>query len=197
MAAAKAAGMTNNANCTLALGTPSTRWGEAAVAGIQALGELQAGTLTLSNADVTLVAVEGTSKTVFDRAIGDLEAKLPDVFSLDAVLPVSEKADSESNGTAPEFIAIRSPEGQLQLRGRLGDSGSQSAVESYAAAKFGADNIFPATQVDLNVPAGWPIRVLTALEALSLLHNGVVEVTADKISLSGKTGREDANDEIE
>lgn len=196
LTAARTAGVERTVNCILGLGTPSTRWGEAAALGIAAVNRIGDATLTMSNADMTLVAPAGVSQAVFDQAIGDLEAALPEVFSLDAVLTPAPEAESDGDDAPPEFIAIRSPEGQVQLRGRLGDAATQAAVESFAAAQFGVDNVFPATQIDDRVPAGWPVRILTVLEGLSYLNNGVAEVTEDQISISGKTGIENAKAEI-
>jgi OOP family OmpA-OmpF porin len=196
LAAASERGITGGADCILGLGTPSTRWGEAARAGIDALAEVGGGTLTLSNADITLVALEGTDPDLFERAAGELEARLPPVFSLNAILPESRAEPREGGAPAPEFSATRSPEGQVQLRGRLRNETTRAAVESFAAAQFGADKIHPATRLDPDLPAGWPKRVLAALEALSYLHSGAVTVTADRIDVRGQTGREDARGEI-
>ena len=194
--AAREAGMTEEPDCILALGTPSTRWGEASVAGIRALSTIGGGTLTLSNADVALVANEGTSETLFERAAGDLEAALPEVFSLSTTLPRPQEANATGESAPPEFTAVRSPEGQVQLRGRLSDEATRAAVESFAAAQFGADSIYPAVRIDPSMPAGWPTRVLAALEALQYLHNGVASVTADMIEISGSTGVKTAQSEM-
>ncbi len=190
--AAKSAGLTNEVDCVLALGTPTTRWGEAAAAGINALSAIGAGTLTMSNADITLVAQEGTSPTVFERSAADLQAALPPVFSLSMILPETPEDPKDGGVQPPEFTATRSPDGQVQLRGKLGDAASRSAVESFAAAHFGSNRIYSATLLDPNVPGGWPLRVLSALEALQFLHNGVATVTADNIAISGQTGSKDA-----
>lgn len=194
--AAREADIQGGASCILGLGTPSTNWGDAAVAGIEALAAIGGGTLTISNADMTLVAKEGTAPGLLDSVAGDLEAALPQVFSLKTVLPVSETEPEDGAKAPPEFIATRSPEGQVQLRGRLSDDVMRSAVESYAAAQFGADNISPATRVDPDVPAGWPKRVMAALSALAKLHNGIASVTEDRIVVRGVTGDQNAQGEI-
>lgn len=196
LASAIGAGATSAVSCTLGLGTPSTRWGEAAVAGIEAVAELGEGTLTLSNADVTLLANQGTAEPLFDRVAAELEAALPPVFSLNAILPEPPEDLSEGSVQPPEFTAIRSPEGQVQLRGRLGDAMTRSAVESYAAAQFGGARIYSATRLDQNLPAGWPKRVLAALEALHYLHNGVATVTVNSIEITGSTGTQNAQSEM-
>ena len=194
--AAKEAGMTGPHDCVLALGTPSTRWGEAAAAGIKALGTIGGGSLTLSNADVSLVARQGTSESLFDRAAGDLEAALPEVFSLSTILPKQPVEVATGESAPPEFSAVRSPEGQVQLRGRLSDETTRAAVESFAAAQFGADKIYPAMRIDPSMPAGWPTRVLAALEALQYVHNGIATVTEDSITISGASGVKGAQSEM-
>lgn len=190
--AAKEAGLTRETDCVLGLGTPSTRWGEAAVAGIAAVHAFGAGTLTISNADVSLVAPQGTARGDFDRVAGELEAALPPVFSLSAVLPKPPAEEVVGEAAPAEFTATLSPEGQVQLRGRLGDEATRAAVQSFAAAKFGVEKVYPATRLDPAVPPGWPKRVLAALEALHYLNNGAARVTEDEIRISGVTGRQDA-----
>ncbi|NNJ68315.1 MAG: OmpA family protein [Boseongicola sp.] len=195
LSAAIEAGLSGSTTCALGLGTPSTQWGEAAAASIRALDAIGSGTVTLSNADVTLVATENTSQAVFDRAVGELDGQLPDVFSLSAVR--LERDDQVANDSAqPEFVATRSPEGLVQLRGRLGDDLTQMAVRSFAAAHFGSSNVYPATRTDTSLPSGWPTRVLTALESLAILNNGAAIVTPEIVEISGVSGRPDARAEI-
>jgi len=195
LSAAIEAGLSGSTTCALGLGTPSTQWGEAAAASIRALDAIGSGTVTLSNADVTLVATENTSQAVFDRAVGELDGQLPDVFSLSAVR--LERDDQVANDSAqPEFVATRSPEGLVQLRGRLGDDLTQMAVRSFAAAHFGSSNVYPATRTDTSLPSGWPTRVLTALESLAILNNGAAIVTPEIVEVSGVSGRPDARAEI-
>jgi OOP family OmpA-OmpF porin len=196
LAAAIDAGLTGDVGCELGLGTPSTRWGEAAVAGIRAVQAAGGGTLTISNADVTLVGIEGTPQRTFDRAVGELEGALPPVFSLAALLPKPEVTESADGAQPAEFTATRSPEGQVQLRGRLGDETTRAAVESYAAAAFGVANVYPATRIEENVPKGWTARVLAALEALSYLSSGSAVVTETDMSVSGQTGIKSARSDI-
>ena len=197
LAAAAEAGLEGNWNCTVGLGVPTVTWADATVAGIGALAEIGQGTITFSNADVTLVAAETTEQDVFDRVVGELTADLPSAFSLHAVLPEPVVVDGtgESTGT-PEFVATRSPEGLVQLRGRVTDDLIRDAVESYANARFGAANVYPATRLDAELPTGWPIRVLAGLEALSMLNNGSVVVQPDYVRVQGDTGNQEAAAEI-
>ncbi len=195
LAAAIAAGLTGNATCTLGLGAPSTQWAEAASLSIATLAAIGQGTVTLSNTNISLTAEQGTDPGTFDREVGELEGRLPEVFTLTATLPEPEERTDQSDA-APEFTATRSPEGEVQLRGRLADERSRAAIEAFAAAHFGADKITPATRLDGNVPSGWSMKVLTALEALALLNHGAVTVTASDVTISGQSGREDAKAEV-
>lgn len=194
ISAARRAGLEGQALCRIGLGVPSRNWGAATEMGIEAVAALGGGTITFSDADVTLIAPLGTDQSQFDRVAGDLEARLPEVFALDAVLPVPE-ATVEGQGPA-EFVAIRSPEGMVQLRGRVAGEMARRTADSFARAKFGSDTVYMAARVDDGLPASWSIRVLAGLEALSFLENGAVTVTRDSVKVFGNTGREAASADI-
>ncbi|AUR06499.1 OmpA family protein [Phaeobacter inhibens] len=191
--AATKAGFDGKADCVIGMGVPSPNWARAAELGIASLSELGGGSVTLANADMTLVATEGTAPALFDHVVGELESALPQVFALHAVLPEPETEDG--NGP-PEFTATLSPEGQVQLRGRISDEALRQISSSYAQARFGSQNVYSATRVVEDLPANWPVRVLAGLEALSHLQRGAVSVTPDSLSLSGMSHREDAPSEI-
>ncbi len=193
VAAAVDAGLQGKANCILALGTPSGTWGRAAALSIKAVKDLGGGTVTLSDADVALVAPEGTDQELFDRVAGDLDNALPDLFVLTATLPVAASASSEG---PPQFSATLSPEGEVQIRGRVGDDLINTTVENYASAKFGREHLTMGTRVVEGLPQGWSIRVLAALDALSKLSNGSVLVQPDLIEVRGNTGNQAAGTEI-
>lgn len=187
--AAKAAGHADEVNCKIGLGVPSPSWGEAAAQAISALDEIGTGVVTLSDVDIDLIASERTSQEVFDNVIGELENSLPDLFSLHAKLLQQEEAQDLG---PPEFIATLSPEGQVQLRGRLPDTLAREAVASYAKAHFAGGQTYMAARLDPNLPSGWPIRTMIALEALAMLNSGSVVVEPDGISLRGRTGDKEA-----
>ncbi|APG48441.1 OmpA family protein [Phaeobacter porticola] len=191
--AATKAGFSGEVDCVIGMGVPSPNWARAAELGIAALAELGTGSVTLANADMTLVAAEGISPSLFDHVVGELESALPQVFALHAVLPVP--ASNAASGP-PEFTATLSPEGQVQLRGRISDEALRQISSSYAKARFGSENVHSATRVVEDLPADWPVRVLAGLEALSYLQRGAVSVTPDSLALSGMSHREDAPAEI-
>ncbi|THD85131.1 hypothetical protein E7811_05310 [Aliigemmobacter aestuarii] len=193
IAAAVAAGAEGKAPCTIGLGVPSPSWSEAAEAGIRAVAALGAGSFTMSDADLTLQATETTSQASFDRVVGDLRAALPDVFSLTAILPPKPSATQE--GPA-EFTAVLGENGRVELRGRVTDDLMQKAVDSYARAQFGADEVYTATRLDENLPEGWSIRVLAGLESLAELAEGSLLVRADLVEVKGITGSQGARARI-
>lgn len=186
LAAGAAAGITGRPNCTIGLGVPTASWAAAAEAGIKAVAALGDANITFSDADVTLLAGTGVTQASFDRVVGELRNALPDVFSLDATLV--EKTDAAPAGPA-EFTATRAPDtGRVELRGRLTDDRLQAAVESYAKARFGVDQVYVATILDPELPDGWPVRVLAGIEALAEVDSGSLTVRADTVEVSGLTG---------
>lgn len=193
LAAARAAGLTGEARCTVGMGVPSPNWARAAELSLEALAKLGAGAVTFADADITLVAVQGTNEGLFDEVVGELENALPEVFALHAVLPAPK---DDTTAGPPEFTATRSPEGLVQLRGRLSDENLRKMADSYAKARFGSESVYTAARVVEGLPQDWPVRVLAGLEALSKLANGVVVVQPDALQLTGVTHAEDASEEI-
>jgi OOP family OmpA-OmpF porin len=153
---------------------------------MRAVKELGGGSITFSDADVSLIAAEGTSTSTMDRIAGELEAALPETFSLHTSIPTSPDADAEE--AELEFIALRSPEGQIQLRGRVADERNRTATEALAGAAFGAQAVYSAVRVDENLPRNWSLRVLTSIDVLSQLTQGSVTVKKDNITVRGQTG---------
>ena len=190
--AAVAAGALGDQRCTVGMGVPTPQWSKAVNMAISAVSDLGGGSVSFADADITLLAAPGTQQSDFDRVVGELENALPEVFALNATLP--QLADP--NAGPPEFTATLSPEGQVQLRGRMESAAARDLADSYAKARFGSNKVYTATRVTEDLPAVWSQRVLTGLEALSGLSNGALRVTPDTISLTGNTGNPDASAEI-
>ncbi|MBM1633627.1 OmpA family protein [Sulfitobacter mediterraneus] len=192
LAAGTRAGVSGTARCTVGLGVPSPNWAKAVTQAIDAVQRLEGGSVTFADADITLVALPGSDQAQFDRVVGELETSLPEVFALRAKLPKLE----DPNAGPPEFTATLSPEGQVQLRGRVSDQTLRELADSYAKARFGSDKVYTAARIAENLPGDWTPRVLTGLEALAALNNGAVTVTPDSLSVTGNTGNPDASTEI-
>lgn len=193
MAAARAAGLTGRGVCAIGLGMPSKTWGATVALAINSVHELGGGTLTFSDTEITLVAVEGTAQGAFDRVVGQLEHALPDVFALDAILP---QIPDVNDAGPPQFTATLSPEGQVQIRGKISDAMMTTVATNYAQARFGADHVTMGTRIDASLPAGWNVRVLAGIEVLSELSNGSILVEPNKITVRGNTGNQGASDDI-
>ena len=192
LSAAGDAKLAGKADCLIGLGVPSPQWGRAVALAIAALDELGAGSVTFSDADISLVAEPGIPQSTFDLVVGRLDRALPAVFSLHAVLVPTENAAQD----VPEFVATLSPEGLIQLRGRVGSEVMLETAESFAKARFTSDAVHTTIRVAEGLPGDWPLRVLAGLEALAYLSNGAVTVTPDIIRISGNTGRPDASQQI-
>lgn len=185
VAAGRLAGAEGNIPCTIGLGVPSPSWGNAVETSLAALTDLGGGSVTFSDADLTLVAAEGTEQDLFDTVVGELGAALPDVFSLQAVLPEPEIAAS----TGPvRFTATLQTNDRANIRGRLPGGAIGTSVRTFATALFGAENVDIATLEVADLPQRWSVRVMAGLTALAELEDGSLTVEPETLRLSGRTG---------
>ncbi|MDE0590841.1 OmpA family protein [Halocynthiibacter sp. C4] len=191
IAAAQRAGLAQAGTCTIGLGVPSTTWARAVEASINALATLGGGTLSIADADIVVTAQAGTDPKLYERTIAELEADLPELFSLSSQLLVAEEPTGEEGDERRDFVATLSPEGQVQLRGHVTNERIRSAVESYAIARFGRDFVYAPLSLDPEMPEGWPMRVFAGLAALAELNYGSVDVQPDQIAIKGVTGNQD------
>ena len=67
--AATAAGVEGAPICQVGLGTPTPRWADAVALAIKAVKELGSGSITFSDADVTLLAGSDVPQATFDKAV--------------------------------------------------------------------------------------------------------------------------------
>ncbi|MFD1912712.1 OmpA family protein [Halodurantibacterium flavum] len=195
LSAAAMAGVEGRPPCTVGLGVPSPNWAEAVALAIAATRELGAATVSFSDTDVSLIAEDTVEQADFDRVVGELQTALPEVFSLRAVLPERPVENAAPQGPA-EFTAVLNEEGRVQLRGRVADERMRDAVDNYAKARFGGEAVYTATRFDPDLPNGWPIRVLGALEALGELHSGQVTVRPETVEIRGITGSQEGRDAV-
>ncbi len=192
LAAGGAAGAPADTPCTIGLGVPTPRWSEAVEVVISAVVSLGGGSVTISDADITLEAAEGVSQSTLDRVVGELEQTLPPVFSLAATLGVPSQ---DGQGPA-EFLATMNDAGSVEIGGRLVDELQRDAVMAYAKAAFGSDKVKMAARLDPGMPNGWPVRVMAGLAALDQLTSGNLVVRPDSVSVKGVTGSPQARSQI-
>jgi OOP family OmpA-OmpF porin len=198
LAAGRAAGLAEEADCTLGLGAPSVGWAAAAVAGIAAVKELGGGRFALSDSQAELTGPTGITADELAAAAGRLAAALPASYPL-STTSLSQMTP-EPRATAaqvPRFAADLAPDGTVLLRGAVHDSISKAAIESYAEALFGHLQVSNRTMIDPDLPDGWPARVLAGIEGLASTVEGRLEVTPERISLSGRSLVADADAQIE
>lgn len=188
--AAVRAGVKGKPTCTLALGSPTADWAGAAVPAIKAVAALGKGSVTISDADIALIAPQDVPAKTFAEVVATLEQTLPPVFSLQA--QHEEKTDA-TQGPA-EFVASLSGDGRLSIRGRIADQQMREAVDSFARARF--SKVSGNLRDDASMPAGWTVRVISALEAIDGLASGTITVTPDLIDLTGTSGDPRATERV-
>jgi len=175
-------------DCAVGPGAPSPDWEAAAVAGIAAVDRLGGGRLEIVDLDAILEPPAGADPAAAAEAAATLDAALPAAFALSFEAPPSAapEAETEADGPrAPRFDAALGDDGLVRLEGAVQDEASREAIGSFAAALFGHDRVQNATVLDAALPEGWPSRVLAGVEALSLMKEGHVEVTAERVALAG------------
>ena len=195
LAAAKAAGLREEATCREGLGVPSPLWSKAATQAIAALAKLGGGSVTLSDADVALTAPAGTDPALFVKITSRLDGDLPEVFALNPILLVAPETPA-GDIAIPEMVATLSPEGQVQIRGPVINPRAQRTLQTFAYAVFGSDDVYLSTKLQNNLPEGWMVRSLASLAGLSQLNSGLATVSPNAIDISGLTGRRSTRTDI-
>ena len=185
LAAARAAGAVGGLECALGLGAPSPAWADAVSLAMGALAQIGGGTLTLHDADITLVAGPQADPDAFARSAKDLTARLPVGFSLHAVLPELAPVEAAASGFLAERLADQGSAPAVRLAGPVPSVLIRDAVVGYGRAAFPGQSLETDLRVDPTLPEGWPMRVLTGLQALSLLHEGRLQIGVQTLSLSG------------
>ena len=194
LTAAKAAGAPVTDLCKIGLGAPSPLWPEAVVAAIAALNPLKRADIILNDLTVRLQGTPQTDRNGFEAAKFALEIALPQGYFLIADIP--DPIDETDQNVPPIFIAIRSPEGLVQLRGKVGPDLAYRTVKSYAEARFSADAVHMAAESAPQLGEAWSIRVFLALDALAFTDRGMVRMSAQAFAISGTTGVAENPDKI-
>ncbi len=181
------------ADCPTALGAPTPEWAGAIAASVKSLRHTQNADITITDVDVTLAGTAKTDLESFQTASAELEENLPQMFSFRSETPAHTAAPVPRSFKEPTFAATLHETGALVMSGPMRDTMSKEATESFAAAQFIKGPISADLSVAPNVPPGWSPRVLAALDALSQLHDGRVEMTMQGMSLQGRSAQEDAS----
>jgi len=188
--ALRAVNLTGDIPCVVGLGVPTTDWSAAIILSIDAMKDIRSGTITLSDSDISLIASADVEQKTFDNAVATLENALPKLFSLQAVLTPKPLIDGQTGKIiVPDFTVTKSPEGLVQMQGRLPDKLRKKAISAYAASLFGKDKTHNKTRIVESLPDGWTLRAMAGLEALSHMHNGSLMVQPDLITIKGRSDK--------
>ncbi len=194
--AGRVAGAQGVIECTLGLGSPSPRWQVAAAESIRALGGLGAGSVTLSDMDISLIVPYTVAPETLDRAAADLEQRLPDAFALNALRLSPPTGEDTHGGEVVEFVASRGEDGVVLLRGTLIDERSRDAVQALARSEFGLNSVRMNVRIDPDLPEGWSVRSLLAVDTLGQLEHGLARVRPDRFDLRGVSGDATVSDRL-
>jgi OOP family OmpA-OmpF porin len=175
-------------DCDVGLGAPSPDWAPAVASGIDALVELGGGRFAIRDLEAILTGPEDVEPELL-AAVGErLDAVLPVVFALTTIAPPRMEArDGGPPVYAPRFDAALAADGTLRLEGPMQDPASQEAVKGFAQALFGHAQVENATVIDPRLPDGWPLRVLSGLEALAEIKEGRLRVTPEVVEVEGSS----------
>jgi OOP family OmpA-OmpF porin len=198
LAAAREAGAAGAQDCAVGLGAPMPDWVEAVTEGIAAVRAMGGGGFEIIDIDAALTAPAGFAPEALEAVAARLREAMPVMVSLATHVPPQVR--TEADGTevyAPEFRAALSADGALRLTGPVFDTTSRIAIQGFAEALFGHENVDNAMVLDANLPEGWPGRVLAGVEALSLLKEGELRVTPEAVAVSGSSTLETAPDDVE
>lgn len=173
--------------CRIGLGAPSPDWAEAVRHGIAAVTRLGGGSFAINDMEAVLTGPPGLESDRIAEIGADLDTALPDVFTV----TIRDSAPAETSGDAitveePRFRAHLAG-GAVELSGPLADNSAEVAIRGFAEAIFGHEKVTSATVIASDLPEGWPLRILSAVEALALLEEGEVEVTRSRVTISGRS----------
>ncbi|MEM0976980.1 MAG: OmpA family protein [Pseudomonadota bacterium] len=191
-------GVDGKLRCEIGLGVPTTDWAAAIEIVVDALEEIGSGSISFADSDVTLIANETADPATFEAVIGRLESDLPELFSLNAVLP-PHQADVDATGVdrTAELTAKLNLDGELMITGRIDTAVSRGSVLSVAGALFGLEKVELDTLTDADLPNTWAVRSMTAVKALHVLREGSAVVQPEKITITGRADFEQASSEVD
>ena len=181
------------ANCQIGLGMPDSGWPKAIQKSLETLAKFNAGSITVADTEIKLVADSGTPEREFQEVVTRLKSDLPNTFQVQAVLP---KPNVYSTSPDFEFVATLSPEGLAQFRGPIDSDVSKQIFQNLAIARFGRDPVYSSLKIAENLPTDWSVYLMAGVEALSLLNQGTVTISPNKFEIRGRTGQKTAQAEI-
>ena len=145
-----------------------------------------------------MISSDRTAVGQFEASIGRLESDLPELFSLNAVLPPKLSDTSEIGSVRPSVLSAElNLDGFVKITGRIDSRVSRDSLISVASALFGNGNVELDMLTDPDLPNDWAVRAMTGLKALSLLREGEVAIEPERIIISGRSDLEIISSEVD
>jgi OOP family OmpA-OmpF porin len=175
--------------CPTALGGPTGEWVAAALAGLEALGQLPAGRFRLEYHTAELEGMPPTGTAELEPALAALAAALPTDYTLKGGLRTAAPGGGAAPAMARYWMRFQRLSGVVGLSGTVPDESARRVIATYAAARFGKAEVRPAlTLANADVPVDWVAAALVALDALSGVSEGEAELAPGRVSVRGTVG---------
>jgi OOP family OmpA-OmpF porin len=172
--------------CPAALGGPTGDWAGAAEAGLAALGLLPAGRfrLTYQSAELEGMSPAGAGELATARTA--LAAALPEGYVLLGGPGAGDAGSGPAPGAGRYWMHFSRVPGAVVLSGAVPGETARRVIETYAAARFGQAALRPVLILaGAGVPGDWEAAALVALDALSGVSEGEVELSPERIVVRG------------
>ncbi len=185
-----------DAVCRVGVGAPSDRWAAAAVAGVEALGELGSGRFEMIDSDARLVAAPQTPSYQFGKTARALAERMPEGFVLRLAPPPAtawRPGPEETEGgepAAPRWFAMRLDPERVILQGAAPDAASRDAVAAFARARFGIAGVQDAMELtEAAPPPAWRRAALAGIDAMRTLERGGFAFDGETARIRGASTR--------
>ncbi len=184
----KGAGVAHQpAPCPVGLGGPSGDWAAAVTAGLAALAALPAGRIDIEYRDVRLSGAPPASEAELAAAEAELRAGLPGDFTGTVALAGEDPQSTAGLQRDRYWIRFARDAEGLTLTGRVADAATKQAIETQAAALYGADGVSSALGIaGTPPPAGWERAALGAMEQLHAVLDGEADLAGQSVTLHGR-----------
>lgn len=153
--------------CPIGLGGPSGAWADAVRAALTALADIPAGRVDLEYHDLHLTAAPPSTPAVVDAAMDALRERTPEGFVATGALESDDEVSLADIRRDSYWLQISHGTDGLLLSGKVPDGMARSAIEIYAAARFGQARVRSALVESTDpAPAGWEVGALRVLDHL-------------------------------
>ena len=169
--------------CEIGLGQPSDNWFEVVLNSLNALSQIDEGSVTIINDEISLVVQKMESEQEFQKVLKIFEDALPNEYLLNAKLISNREGEEDFGGSV---VLTLSPEGLFQMNGKVRFKTTKTTLTSLAEAKFGKDSVNNKLKIDTSMPQDWSDLIMFGIEAISFLKNGFILINNSEVSVSGE-----------